>query len=329
MIAPRCTPSAIALLALASVFAATAAAQPYPSKPIRMIVPFTPGGGTDIVSRIVALKLTENWGKAVIVDNRPSAGGIIASEIVAKARPDGYTLGVITPTHAINPGLYAHLPFDPLKDFAAVVLMTRLQFIIVANPSFPPNSVKELIAYAKATGGRVNFGSTGIGSSSHLVGEMLKNMGSFEMTHVPYKGSAPAYTDLVSGQLQLLINNIVSTIPFVKAGKFKAIAVTGATRSPIAPDIPTVIESGLPGFDVSTWFGVVAPAKTPKPVIDKLNGEIARILKIPDVRERLLVQGAEPVGNTPEEFDRMIRFELKRCAELIKLAGIQQGMVPR
>lgn len=303
-------------------------AQDFPSRPIRLIVPFTPGGGTDIVSRTVGQKLTEIWGKTVVVDNRPGAGGIVASEIVAKAAPDGYTLGVITPTQTINPSLYSKLPFDVINDFAPVVLMTRLQLILVANPAFPANTVKEVIALAKTRPGQITFASTGTGGGAHLAGELLKKTAGIDMTHVPYKGSAPAYTDLMSGQVQLLFNNIISTMPLVRGGKLKAIAVAGAARSPVAPEVPTIAESGLPGYEVTSWFGVVAPGKTPREVINKINREIVRILNMPDVRERLLTQGAEPVGNSPGEFGQMMRFEMKKWGDLIRSAGIRVENAP-
>lgn len=299
------------------------AADEFPVKPIRLIVPFTPGGGTDIVSRTVGQKLTERWGRTVVIDNRPSAGGIVASDIVAKAAPDGYTLGVVTPTQTINPSLHAKLPFDTLNDFAPVVLMNRLQLILVVNTAFPPQTVRELIAYAKARPGQVNFASTGTGGSAHLAVELIKKLASIEMTHIPYKGSAPAYTDLMSGQIQLLSNNIISTMPLVRAGKLRALAVMGLARSPIAPEVATVAESGLPGFDVSSWFGIVAPGKTPVDVVNKLNREVGAILQLPEVRERLLAQGAEVAGGTPAEFDQMMRFEMKRWADLIRSAGIR------
>lgn len=313
---------ALTFAPLLALTGAASLADDYPLKSIRLLVPFTPGGGTDIVARTVGQKLSEIWGKTVVIDNKPGAGGIVASDIVAKAAPDGYTLCVITPTQAINPSLVANLPFDTLNDFANVVLMTRLQLILVSNPGFPPQSIKELITYAKARPGQVNFASTGTGGSAHLAVELLKKMAGIEMTHIPYKGSAPAYTDLMSGQIQLLSNNIISTMPLVKSGKFKAIAVTGASRSPIAPDVPSVAESGLPGFDVSSWFGVAAPGKTPRDVVNKFNREVVRVLQIPEVRDKLLAQGAEPAGGTPEDFDRLVRFEMRRWADVIKSAGI-------
>ncbi len=297
----------------------------FPTKSIRLIVPFTPGGGTDIVSRTVAQRLSEIWSKAVVVDNRPGAGGVLAFEIVAKSPPDGYTLGVHTATQVIYPILHPKLPFHPINDFAPVVVMTRMDNILVASPSFPPNTLKELIALAKAKPGQINFASSGVAGTGHLSGELIKKMAGIDMVHVPYKGSTPAYTDVMSGQVQVLINNIMSTMPFIKDGRLKALAVLGAKRSPIAPDVPTVAESGLPGFEVTSWFGVVAPAKTPREVITKLNREIVGILKMPDVRERLLAQGGEPVGNTPEEFGQMIRSETKKFADIIKSAGIKDS----
>jgi tripartite-type tricarboxylate transporter receptor subunit TctC len=297
----------------------------FPSKPIRMIVPFTPGGGTDMVTRIVGQRLSTIWGKSVIVENHPGVGGIAASNIVAQAEPDGYTLGVITPTQAINPSLYKKLPFDSIKDFAPIVLFNRLQLVLVASPSFPPNSIAELITYARANPTAVNFGSTGTGGSAHLAVELIKKMAGIHMTHIPYKGSAPAYADVISGRVQLLSNNIISTMPLIKNRQLKAIAVMGANRSPIAPDVPTVAQSGLPGYDVSSWFGLVAPGRTPKPVIDKLNTAIVAILHEPATRQLMLAQGAEPIdaSNTPADFGRLLQREMKTWGDVIESAGIK------
>jgi tripartite-type tricarboxylate transporter receptor subunit TctC len=297
----------------------------FPSKPIRMIVPFTSGGGTDMVTRIVGQRLSTVWGKSVIVENHPGVGGIAASNIVAQAEPDGYTLGVITPTQVINPSLYKKLPFDSLKDFAPVVLFNRLQLVLVAAPSFPPNTIAELIVYAKAHPTAVNFGSTGTGGSAHLAVELIKKMADIHMTHIPYKGSAPAYADVISGRVQLLSNNIISTMPLIKNKQLKAIAVMGANRSPIAPDVPTVAQSGLPAYDVSSWFGLVAPGRTPQPIVDKLNTAIVAILQEPATRQLMLAQGAEPVdgSNTPADFGRLLQKEMKMWREVIESAGIK------
>ena len=306
------------------------AQQDYPSKTVRFIVPFTPGGGTDIVTRIVAQRLSETWGKPVVVENKPGTGGIIASQLVANAPPDGYTLNVITPANVINPSLYTKLPFDPLNDFAAVVLMNRLQLIIVSAPGFGPNNIRELITLAKSKPGSVNFASTGTGGAAHLSMELLKKQAGIDMTHIPYKGSAPAYSDVISGQVQILSNNIISSMPLIKGGKLKALAVTGATRSVIAPDVPSVAESGLPGFDVTSWFGISVHAKTPRAIIDRLNRDIVKILQEPAVREKMIEQGAEPVTglNTPAAFDQIMRYEMKMWSDLIRSSGIRQEAAP-
>ncbi len=316
---------ALALVLLSGAFTgAPVHAQDFPNRAVRMIVPFTPGGGTDIVSRIVGQRLSEIWGKPVLVENRPGVGGIIASELVLNAPADGYTLNVISPAHTIVATVNPKLSFDPLNDFAPVALMNRLQLILVSAPAFPPNNVKELIAYAKARPGQLNYASTGTGGTAHLAIEWMSRLAGLKMTHVPYKGAAPAYTDIMGGQVQFFLNNIISTMPLVKAGKLKALGVSGATRSVVAPDVPTISESGLPGFDVSSWFGIVVVAKTPRDIVVKLNRDIVTLLKEPAVRERMLVQGAEPVvgDNSPEAYDRMLRDETKRWAEVIKSAGI-------
>jgi len=314
----------LALAAAGMGGAMAESADSFPTKPIRMIVPFTPGGGTDTVTRIIGQRLGEVWNTSVVIENRPGAGGIIASNIVANAAPDGYTLGIVTPTQTINPSLYKDLPFDPVKDFAPVVLMNELQLILVASPSFEPNTVAEVIAYAKANPNKVNFGSTGTGGSAHLAMELLKNLSGIEMTHVPYKGSAPAYADVMAGRVHLLSNNIISTMPLVEKKQLKAIAVLGENRSTIAPDLPTVAESGLPGYGVKSWFGIVAPGKTPKEIINKLNAAVVAILNEPAIKEKLTVQGAEPVegANTPQDFERLMRDEERKWAALINSAGI-------
>src|SRR4030095_4088305 len=249
-----------------ALVASLACAQTYPTKPIRLVVPFPPGGATDILARAVAQKLTETWGQSVVVDNRPGAGGNIGTELVAKAAPDGYTLEMGTVgTHAINASLYAKIPFDHVKDIAAVILVAGVPNVLVVNPSVPVNSVQELIAYTKANPGKLNFASSGAGTSIHLSGELFKVMAGVKMTHVPYKGSAPALQDLLGGQVQLMFDNLPPSLPQIKAGKLRALAVTSLARAPALPDVPTLSESGLPGFDASSWFGILAPAGTPGP----------------------------------------------------------------
>jgi tripartite-type tricarboxylate transporter receptor subunit TctC len=326
-----CMGLGLALPAIRPALAAEAAdpASGFPDKPIRLIVPFTPGGGTDMVTRIVGQRLSTIWNSPVVVENNPGAGGISASTLVARSKPDGYTLAVVTPTQVINPSLYASLPFDAIKDFKPVVLMNRLQLVLVGSNDFPPNTVAELIAYAKANPGKVAFGSTGIGGSAHLAVELIKKMAGIDMTHVPYKGSAPAYADVIANRVQLLSNNIISTMPIVRNKQLKAIAVMGGTRSPVAPEVPTVAESGLPGYDVSSWFGIVAPAATPQPIIDKLNHAIVGILREPQTRELMLKQGAEPIdgSNTPADFGRLLISEKDKWADVIRSAGIKTQAV--
>jgi tripartite-type tricarboxylate transporter receptor subunit TctC len=299
-----------------------APAQTYPDKPIRLVVPFPAGGTTDILARAVGQKLGEHLGQQVVVDNKPGAGGNIGSDIVAKSAPDGYTLVMGTVgTHAINASLYKKMPYDHIKDFVPVSLVALVPNILVVHPSVPANSVKELIAYAKANPGKLNFASSGNGTSIHLSGELFKTTAGVEMTHVPYKGSAPAVTDLLGGQVQLMFDNMPSALPHVKAGKLKALGVTTAKRFPAAPDIPTIAEAGVPGYEASSWFGVLAPAGTPKEIVNKLSSEIAKILQTPEIKERLLSQGAEPVGNTPDQFAAFIKAETAKWAKVVKESG--------
>jgi tripartite-type tricarboxylate transporter receptor subunit TctC len=257
----------------------------YPGKPVRLVVPFPAGGTTDILARAVAQKLSEAWGQSVVVDNRPGAGGNIGSELVARAAPDGYTLLMGTVgTHAINASLYSKMPYDHVKDFAPVILVAGVPNVLVVNPSVPVNSVPELIAYLKANPGKVNFASSGSGTSIHLSGELFKVMTGVQMTHVPYKGSAPALTDLVGGQVQLMFDNLPSSLAFIKAGKLRALAVTSAARAAALPDVPTIAESGVPGFEASSWVGVLAPTGTPPDVIARINAEVGMWLASPDAR---------------------------------------------
>jgi tripartite-type tricarboxylate transporter receptor subunit TctC len=311
----------LALLVMTSIIGA-ASAQPYPDKPIRMVVPFPAGGTTDILARAVAQKLSESLGQQVIVDNKPGAGGNIGAQEVARSAPDGYTLVMGTVgTHAINPSLYKKMPYDHVKDFAPVSLVASVPNLLVVHPSVPVNSVKELIAYAKANPGKLNFASSGNGTSIHLSGELFKTMTGVQMTHVPYKGSAPAVTDLLGGQVQVMFDNMPSALPHAKAGKLKPLAVTSAKRFPGTPDIPTMAESGVPGYEASSWFGVLAPAGTPKEIVNKLSTEIAKALKTPEMKKKLEEQGAEAVGSTPEEFAAHIKAETAKWAKVVKESG--------
>ena len=305
-----------------ALFAALAPAQTYPTKPIRIVVPFPPGGATDLLARDVAQKLTEVWAQPVIVDNRPGAGGNIGSELVAKATPDGYTLEMGTVgTHAINASLYAKMPYDHVKDFVPVILVAGVPNVLVVNPTVPVNSVAELIAYAKANPGKLNFASSGSGTSIHLSGELFKVMAGVQMTHIPYKGSAPALQDLLGGQVQLMFDNLPPSLPQIRAGKLRALAVTSAARAPLLPEVPTIAESGLPGFEASSWFGILAPAGTPPAIVAKLNAEIAKWLATPEARDKLSKQGAAAAGGTPEDFAKHIAAETAKWAKVVKESG--------
>jgi tripartite-type tricarboxylate transporter receptor subunit TctC len=287
-------------------------------------VPFPPGGGNDIVARIVGQKLTEGFGTQVVIDNRAGAGGNIAAETAARAVPDGYTLflgGV--GSHGINPVVQAKVPYDPVRDFAPVTLIASAPLVVVVNPSLPVKSITDLINLAKARPGQLNFASSGIGTIAHLSAEMLNSMADVRIEHIPYKGTGPALTDLLGGQVQLMFNSAVSMLPLVRGGKLRALAITGARRSPAMPDLPTVAESGLPGYEAASWYGMLAPAGTQRAIIDTLNREVARIMRLPDVRDRLIADGADPVGSSPEEFAAHITRELARWARVVKNAHIR------
>ena len=312
---------ALALL-LVAVSSAVWAQGTWPSRPIRFIVPFPPGGATDILARAAAQKLTEAWGQSVVVDNRPGAGGNIGSELVAKAAPDGYTLEMGTVgTHAINSSLYAKMPYDHVKDFTPIILVAGVPNVLEVNPELPVHSVAELIAYAKANPGKLNFASSGSGTSIHLSGELFKVMAGVQMTHIPYKGSAPAMQDLLGGQVQLMFDNLPPSLPQIKAGKLRALAVTTATRAPALPDVPTIAEAGLPGYESSSWFGLLAPTGTPRDIVVKLNAEIASWLATPEAREKLTAIGAIAMGGTPEDFARHIAAETTKWAGVVKASG--------
>jgi tripartite-type tricarboxylate transporter receptor subunit TctC len=312
-----------ACAALAAIAFAAHAQAPYPNRPLRIVVPFPAGGTTDIIARAVAQKLTEATGQPVVVDNRPGAGGNIGAELVAKSAPDGYTLLMGTVgTHAINPNIYAKMPYDHVRDFAPVILVAGVPNVLEINPSVPVNSVQELIAYAKANPGKLSFASSGNGTSIHLSAELFKTMTGVQMAHIPYKGSAPALADLVGGQVQLMFDNLPSSLALIKAGKLKPLAVTSAQRSAALPDVPTVAESGLPGFEASSWFGLLAPAGTPKDVVAKLNGEVAKWLATPEAKEKLASQGAiVSTGLTPDDFTRHIAAETVKWQKVVKDSG--------
>ena len=308
--------------ALFACIATVASAQSYPNRAIRLVVPFPAAGTTDILARAAAQKLTEAFGQSVVVDNRPGAAGNIGSDLVAKSAPDGYTLLMGTVgTHAINPSLYSKMPYDHVKDFVPVVLVAGVPNVLVVNPALPVNSVADLIKLAKDKPGQINFASSGSGTSIHLSGELFKTMAGVDMTHVPYKGSSPALIDLIGGQVQLMFDNLPSALPQIKAGKLRAIAVTSMKRAPVLPDIPTINESGLPGFEASSWFGVLAPAGTPPSIVAKINAEVNKWLQSADAREKLLGQGAEAAGGSPEQFANYIRAESEKWAKVVKASG--------
>ena len=304
--------------------AATAAqAQAYPARPIRFVVPYAPGGPLDLIARAIGQKLTEATGQPVVVDNKPGAGGNIGADIVAKAAPDGYTIvmGAVA-THAINPTLYPKIPYDPVKDFTPVAMVAVVPNVLVVNPALPVKSVKELIDFAKARPSYLNFASGSSGSTGHLAGELFNALAGVQMVHIPYKGGAPAMADLLAGQVQLMFDNLANALPQVKAGKLRALAVTTAQRSAFAPDLPTLAEAGVPGFDLTTWFGIFLPGNAPRDIVLRLNTEINKALSAPDMKDRLEKMGAEPpANNTPERFAAFIKVEFDKYARVIKASG--------
>lgn len=314
----------VRILALALMLGAqSAVAQSYPSRPIRLIAPSSPGSGVDIVARIVGQKLSENLKQQVVIDNRAGAGANLGAEIAAKAAPDGYTLFMGTPAHAINTSLYRRLNYDIVKDFAPISLVTSGQYVLVVHPSLPARNVKELIALARARPGQLNYASAGNGNATHLAAELFKSLTKLNAVHVPYKGTGPALTDLIGGQVQFMFANLTAGLPHIKSGKLHALAVTGAARSPAAPDIPTMIESGVPGYTVTSWYGVLAPAGTSQEIINRLNSEIARVMRSPDMKGRLAGEGAEPTSSTPAEFAAFIKAEIEKWGKVIRGAGIR------
>ncbi len=315
----------IAFCALAASLSLGAAAQSYPTKPIKIIVPYTAGGTTDLLARTVGHKLSEKYKQPVVVDNRPGANGIIGMDLVAKAPADGYTLGLASPgTHAVNETLYAStIPHKPQKDFVPVSLAVRAPMVLVVNSTVPVKNVKELIAYVKASPGKLSIASGGSGSSQHIAAEQLKTMAGIDMVHVPYKGGGAAYIDLIGGQVQVMIDALQQSMPHIKSGKLRAIAVATAQRLPQLPDVPTLAESGVPGYESSAWYGFVAPAGTPKEIVNQLSADIAAILKMPDVKQVLEAPGLVAVGSTPEQFADFIRAETEKDARIIKAASIK------
>jgi tripartite-type tricarboxylate transporter receptor subunit TctC len=314
----------VVMIAVASFVAASAVAQTYPTKPIRFIVPFVPGGGTDITARTIAQKLSDTFGKPVVVDNRPGAGGVIGADIVAKAVPDGYTLLLGSPGPlTINPNLQAKMPYDTLRDFAPVSLATISPFLLVAHPGTAASSVKDLIALAKEKPDSLNYGSAGNGSVAHLSAEQFRAIAGIQLTHVPYKGSSQVLVDLLSGRLQLTFENLPVVLPHIRSGKLRALAVGTRKRSTLVPELPTMIEAGVPGYESSTGFGVLAPGKTPRAIVNRVSAEIAKALGGGEAKESLAARGFEPVGSTPEEYAAHLKDELRRVAQVVKVANIR------
>ena len=303
--------------------AGIAGAQGYPSKAVRLIVPFLAGGSTDIVGRTVAQKLSEMWGQPVVVDNRPGGGTTIGTDAVAKSAPDGYTLLVTPAPFTINPSLLARLPYDALNDFAPITLINTTPLVMVVHPGVPAKTVKELIALARAKPGQLNFGSSGTGGSNHLAGELFDAMAGVKMVHIPYKGNAGALTDIVGGHLDVVYNGLTSALALIKGGKLRVLAVTSLKRNAALPDVPTLDESGLKGFEAVAWNGLTAPAKTPRDVIVKINADVLKVVNSPDLKERLKAEGSDPVGSSPEQFAAFLRSEIAKWAKVIKFAGVK------
>ena len=313
-----------AIVASASILLACGAhAQTYPSKSIRLIVPFPPGGPADVLGRLFGQKLSEDWGQPVVVENRAGAGGNIGAEAVAKSAPDGYTLLLIANSHTINAGLYASLPYDPVKDFTPISQIASYMLVLVTHPSVPAESVADLVALARSRPGQLKYASAGNGTMTHLAAEMFRLATGTDMIHVPYKGAAPATNDLLGGQVSLMFNNPVSSFPHVKAGKLRALAVTGASRLTTAPEVPTVAELGYPGFEASTWYGFLGPAGMPKEVVTKVHTDILRSLQLRDVQERLAAQGFVSIGTSPGQFGEILRSDVERWRQVVKAAGLR------
>ena len=305
-----------------AVATAASGAERYPSKAVRLIVPFAAGGNVDIVTRVIARKLTEGLGRQVVVDNRGGAGGVLGTELAARALPDGYTLLMVTASHVTNPGL-RRLPYDTEKDFAAITIVADVSIILVAHPSLPVRTVPELIALAKAKPGQLNFGSGGNGTTAHLAAELLKSAAAVNLVHIPYKGIGLALVDLLGGQIPLMFSAMPAVMPHVRQGKLRAFGIAAAQRSPVLPDVPTIRETGIPGVEANVDFALLAPAGTPREIIARLNSEVVKALSMPEIKERLMGEGAVPVGNSPEEAARFIAGEITRWGRITKAIGIR------
>ncbi|MBI2320163.1 MAG: tripartite tricarboxylate transporter substrate binding protein [Betaproteobacteria bacterium] len=315
--------AAAGIALLFSLSIAWSQALPYPNRPIRLIVPYPPGGAIDPLARTYGQRFHEAWGQPVLIDNKPSAGTIVGTEIVAKAAPDGYTVIIGTSAHAVNPSMYSKLPYDPVKDFTPISLLARLPNMLVVNPKLPVKSVRDLIDYLKANRGKVSYSSNGNGSTTHLAGALFNSMAGTDLLHVPYKGSGPSVMSVIAGDNAVTFDSVFLQMPHVKAGKLRALAVTALKRSPLAPDLPTIAESGLSGFEVAAWVGFLAPAGTPREIVQKWHQEITRTLQVPEIRERQVSQGLVPEGSTPELFADFIKADIAKWAKVVKEAGIK------
>lgn len=314
----------VVLAATGVVHSFTAQAQGYPVRPVRIVVPFPAGGNADILARVLAQKLGESLGQGVVVDNRAGASGIIGTEAVAKSAADGYTLLMgTTGTHTTNPAVFAKLPYDPVKDFAPISNFADSPFLLVVHPSVPARSLAELIALARARPAQLHYASFGAGSSAHLTGEMLRSMAKIDIVHVPYKGGPPALADVLGGHVPMMFNSLPAVLPQMKAGRLRALAITSVKRSGGATEIPTFAEAGLAGFEAGSWYGVIAPAATPREIITKLHGEIVRILALNDIKQRLAAEGADPIGNTPDQFTEQIRRDMARWSKVAREAKVK------
>ncbi len=312
-------PFALAL----GVDASAASAPAYPSKPVRLLVGFSPGGGTDVAARIIARKLSEMWGQQVVVDNRAGAGGLLAFEMTARANPDGYTLLASSPSFAIQVSLAARLPYDPIRDFAPVTQASAAPYILVLHPGVEAKSVKELIALAKANPGKLDYASGGIGSAQHLATELFNLMAGISMVHVPFKG-AVSIPDVIAGRVQMVFSGVPQALSHVQAGRLRAVGVTTPRRSPVVPDVPTIAEAGVPGYDVTVWYGIFVTGGTPRPIVARLNADFVRAINAPEVRQQLTAMGLEPIGNSSEQFNKTVRSEIKQWGQVIQRAGIKQ-----
>jgi tripartite-type tricarboxylate transporter receptor subunit TctC len=318
-----CVASLVAITACLGACTSDASAQAYPTRPVRFIVAYPPAGGADTVARLVVQKLAESWSQQVVIDNRPGGNTNIAADLVAHAAPDGYTLLQLALAHAVNTTLYSKLPYDVRRDFAHVILLASVPGILTVHPSIPAKTTREFIEIAKAKPGQLNYASTGSGGPQHLGMELFKTLTGVEITHIPYKGAAPALSDVLSGQVHSIFGNMISTLPHTRAGRLRGLAVSSAKRSQAVPELPTIAESGVPGFESGSWWGISVPAGTPRPVVMKLNSEVNRIVAMPELRTRLAGEGAELLGGTPDEFAAYVRSEIDKWAKVVKFAKMR------